>query len=73
MSWRVGAVTSGELVVEIIISAEESVDRALKRFKRMCERSGILAEARNRRHYEKPSERRKRKLTAAVRKRAARR
>jgi small subunit ribosomal protein S21 len=55
--------------VEIIISAEESVDRALKRFKRMCERSGILAEVRSRRHYEKPSERRKRKLTAAVRKR----
>jgi small subunit ribosomal protein S21 len=55
--------------VEIIVSPEESVERALKRFKRLCERSGILADVRNRRHYEKPSERRKRKLTAAVRKR----
>jgi small subunit ribosomal protein S21 len=55
--------------VEIIVSTDESVDRALKRFKRLCERSGILADVRNRRHYEKPSERRKRKLATAIRKR----
>jgi small subunit ribosomal protein S21 len=58
--------------VEIIESPEESVERALKRFKRLCERSGILADVRTRRHYEQPSERRKRRLTAAMRKRHAR-
>jgi small subunit ribosomal protein S21 len=57
--------------VEIIINADEPVDRALKRFKRLCERAGILAEVRDRRHYLKPSEERKRKLTSANRKRRA--
>jgi small subunit ribosomal protein S21 len=57
--------------VGIIVNADEPVDRALKRFKRMCERAGILAEVRDRRHYLKPSEERKRKLTSANRKRRA--
>ena len=57
--------------MEIIVNADEPVDRALKRFKRMCERAGILAEVRDRRHYLKPSEERKRKLTSANRKRRA--
>jgi small subunit ribosomal protein S21 len=57
--------------VEIIVNADEPVDRALKRFKRLCDRAGILAEVRDRRHYLKPSEERKRKLTSANRKRRA--
>jgi small subunit ribosomal protein S21 len=57
--------------VEIIVNADEPVDRALKRFKRRCERAGILAEVRDRRHYLKPSEERKRNLTSANRKRRA--
>ena len=57
-----------EHVSEIIIHDDETVDRALRRFKRLCERSGILADLRKRRHYEKPSERRKRKASVASRK-----
>lgn len=46
----------------------ESFDRALKRFTKACEKAGILSEIKKHQHYEKPSERRKRKLNAARRK-----
>lgn len=47
----------------------ESFESALKRFKKQCEKSGILSEIRKREHYEKPSVRKKKKALAA-RKRA---
>ena len=47
----------------------ESFESAVRRFKRSCEKAGILSELRKREHYEKPSVRRKRKMIAA-RKRA---
>ncbi|RMG20738.1 MAG: 30S ribosomal protein S21 [Deltaproteobacteria bacterium] len=47
----------------------ESFDNALKRFKKACEKAGILSEIRKREHYEKPSVKRKKKSLAA-RKRA---
>ena len=53
---------------EVIIHDDENVDRALKRFKKKCEKAGILSDLRKHRHYEKPSERRKRKMNAAQRK-----
>ena len=53
---------------EVVIQREESFERALKRFKKKCEKAGILADLRKHRHYEKPSERRKRKINAARRK-----
>ncbi len=40
---------------------EESFENALRRFKRKCEKSGILTELKKRQHYEKPSIKRKRK------------
>jgi len=43
----------------------ESLDNALKRFKRDCQRSGVLQEVRKREHYEKPSVKRKKKSEAA--------
>ncbi len=43
----------------------ESMQSALKRFKRHCEKAGILSEVRKREFYEKPSVRRKRKAAAA--------
>jgi small subunit ribosomal protein S21 len=46
----------------------ESFDKALRRFTKACEKSGLLAEIRKHQHFEKPSERRKRKLNAARRK-----
>ena len=53
---------------EIRIKENESLDSALRRFKRSCARSGVLAEVRKREHYEKPSVKRK-KMSEAARKR----
>jgi len=50
---------------EIRVKENESLDSALKRFKRQCARSGVLAEVRKREHYEKPSVKRKKKSEAA--------
>ena len=50
---------------EIGIKDNESLDSALRRFKRSCARSGVLAEVRKREHYEKPSVKRKKKSEAA--------
>ncbi|MBI2981549.1 MAG: 30S ribosomal protein S21 [Deltaproteobacteria bacterium] len=47
----------------------ESFESAVRRFKRSCEKAGLLTEIRKREHYEKPSVRRKKKSIAA-RKRA---
>ena len=47
------------------IKENESFDAALRRFKRTCERSGILAEVHRREFYEKPTQVRKRKAAAA--------
>ena len=53
---------------EIVIHDDESFDRALRRFKKQCEKAGILSDLRKHCHFEKPSEKRKRKMSAAVRK-----
>jgi len=53
---------------EIRIRENESLESALKRFKRKCARSGVIAEVRKREHYEKPSVKRKKKAEAARRK-----
>ena len=50
---------------EVRIRDNESLESALRRFKRMTASSGILAEARKREHYEKPSVKRKKKAEAA--------
>jgi small subunit ribosomal protein S21 len=54
---------------EVKISENDSFETALKRFNRKIQQDGILAEARRREHYEKPSVKRKRK--EAVRRRKA--
>ncbi len=43
----------------------ESIEGALKRFKKATEKAGILSEIRKREHYEKPSVKRKKKSIAA--------
>ena len=53
---------------EIKVKDNESLDNALRRFKRQCAKAGVLSEARKREHYEKPSVRRKKKAEAARRK-----
>jgi len=49
----------------VIIRDGESFESALKRFKKQCERTGILSEIKRREHYEKPSVKRKKKILAA--------
>ena len=53
-------------MAEIRVKENESLDSALRRFKRQCARSGVLQELRKREHYEKPSVKRK-KTTASTR------
>lgn len=53
---------------EIKVGENESLDNAIKRFKRQCARSGVLSEYRKREHYEKPSVKKKKKSEAAKRK-----
>lgn len=48
------------------VRENEPFDVALRRFKRSCEKAGILAEVRRREYYEKPTSVRKRKAAAAV-------
>ena len=54
-----------EIATEIRIKDNESLDSALRRFKRQCAKSGVLSEIRKREHYEKPSVKRKKKSEAA--------
>ena len=54
------------------ISEGDSFENALRKFKKQCEREGILSEIKKREHYEKPSIKRKKKAIAA-RKKAFRR
>lgn len=53
----------------IRVRENESFESALKRFKKQCEKAGILSEVRRREHYEKPSVKKKRKAMAARKKR----
>ena len=46
---------------EVEVKKDESFEAALRRFKRKIEQEGILRELRDRKHYEKPSERRRKK------------
>ena len=50
---------------EVRVRENESLDSALKRFKRSCAKSGVLAEVRRREHYESPSVKRRKKSEAA--------
>ena len=52
-------------MAEVKLKEGESLDSALRRFKRQVARTGVLAELRKREHYEKPSVKRKKKAEAA--------
>ena len=56
----------------IRVKENEPLESSIRRFKKQCEKAGILSELRKREHYEKPSVKRKKKALAA-RKRAVRR
>lgn len=50
---------------EVKIGKNETLESALRRFKKQVQRTGVLAEVRKREHYEKPSVKRKKKSEAA--------
>ena len=54
------------------IKENEVFDAALRRFKRACEKAGILADVRRREFYEKPTQVRKRQKAAAAKRQAKR-
>jgi len=55
----------GKLVSETKVKKNETIDSALRRFKRSIAKDGVLAEVKKRKHYEKPSVKRKKKSEAA--------
>ncbi|MDR7483354.1 MAG: 30S ribosomal protein S21 [Armatimonadota bacterium] len=56
-------------MAEVRVGKDESLDAALKRFKRQVKRSGILTEVKRHEHYETPGQRRRRKLARAAKRR----
>lgn len=56
-------------MVETIVGENESLEDALRRFRRSCQKDGVMAEMKKREFYEKPSVRRKKKMEARARKR----
>ncbi|MFA7672491.1 MAG: 30S ribosomal protein S21 [Clostridia bacterium] len=52
-------------MAEVRLKENETLESALKRFKRNCAKAGVLAEVRKREHYEKPSVKKKKKSEAA--------
>ncbi len=55
-------------MTQIKVGKNETLDSAIRRFKKQCAKTGVLAEARKREHYEKPSVKRKKKSEAARKK-----
>jgi small subunit ribosomal protein S21 len=57
---------TGVKMPSVKVRENEPFEYALRRFKRSCEKAGVLAETRRREFYEKPTQERKRKSAAAV-------
>ena len=55
-------------MASVTVKENEPFEVAPRRFKKLCERTGVLSELRKREHYEKPSVRRKKKSIAARKK-----
>ncbi len=53
----------------IVVRDKEHFEKAVKRFTKTCERAGVLSDVKKNRRFEKPSEEKKRKLNASMRKR----
>ena len=63
--YKAGGEVRCETMSNVIVKENETLDSALRRFKRNCAKAGIQQEIRKREHYEKPSVRRKKKSEAA--------
>jgi len=58
----------GKYLPEVIIGPNETFEQALRRFSKLVQQTGVLAEARRREHYEPPSVKAKKKKAAKLRK-----
>lgn len=56
-----------ETMVQVTIDEGDDLERVLRRFKRQVQKAGIFTDLKRKKHYEKPSETRKRKRNAARR------
>ena len=67
MLYEISALGEGGLkgMSTIKVGENDSIDSALRRFKRKCSRDGIIGDLRRKEHYEKPSVRKKKKSEAA--------
>ena len=70
MVYYLGTITTyvpegGNSMSKVVIKDNETLDNALRRFKRDCAKAGIMGEIRKREHYDKPSVKRKKKSEAA--------
>jgi small subunit ribosomal protein S21 len=65
LSWSGLFLEGGKLVPETKVRKNETIDSALRRFKRSMIKDGVMAEIKKRKHYEKPSVKRKKKSEAA--------
>jgi small subunit ribosomal protein S21 len=54
-------------MLEIKVAKDESIDKALRRFKKQCDKEDLLKEMRRRERYEKPSDRRRKRLAKSQR------
>jgi len=68
MKVRTHTPEGGKKMSEVHLRENESLDNALRRFKRSCAKSGVLSELRKREHYESPSVKRRKKSEAARKK-----
>ncbi|MDI3298322.1 MAG: 30S ribosomal protein S21 [Bacillota bacterium] len=57
-------------MAQVVRGENESLDATLRRFRKVCQKSGVLADARRHEYYDKPSVRKKKKSKAARRKHA---
>lgn len=69
MKRRKAYLEGGNKMSEIYVKENESLDNALKRFKRSCAKAGVMSDLRRKEYYQSPSVRRRKKSEAATRKR----
>ena len=55
-------------MLETTVRDDETIESALRRFRRMCNQSGLMSELRRRTHYEKPSDAKRREMKKRLRK-----
>jgi len=55
-------------MLEVRVKKDESIDKALRRFKKQCDKEELIKEMKKRERYEKPSDRRRKRLVKSQRK-----